>query len=142
MSPQRVQRKRTAGWRAPECSCGSGHTAVYVGRAGAGTKFGNPFRPVRLEIGKWPSEDRRYPWACGDENEVVYSGRFATRAEAIRECVNLYASVYLPFDLDITPSQISAELGGHDLMCFCPLDQPCHADVLLHIANQERGTES
>lgn len=27
------------------------------------------------------------------------------------------------------------ELQGHDLMCFCPLDQPCHADVLLEFAN-------
>ena len=29
------------------------------------------------------------------------------------------------------------ELGGHDLCCWCPLDQPCHADVLLAIANAE-----
>jgi hypothetical protein len=28
------------------------------------------------------------------------------------------------------------ELAGHDLCCWCPLDQPCHADVLLDIANQ------
>ena len=27
------------------------------------------------------------------------------------------------------------ELTGHHLMCFCPLDQPCHADVLLEVAN-------
>ena len=28
-----------------------------------------------------------------------------------------------------------SDLTGHDLMCFCPLDQPCHADVLLELAN-------
>ena len=28
-----------------------------------------------------------------------------------------------------------AELRGHDLACWCPLDQPCHADVLLELAN-------
>jgi hypothetical protein len=28
-----------------------------------------------------------------------------------------------------------SELAGHDLICFCPLDQPCHADVLLELAN-------
>ena len=28
-----------------------------------------------------------------------------------------------------------SELTGHDLMCFCALDQPCHADVLLELAN-------
>lgn len=32
-----------------------------------------------------------------------------------------------------------AEIRGKDLACFCPLDQPCHADVLLEIANQEAG---
>lgn len=28
------------------------------------------------------------------------------------------------------------ELRGKDLACFCPLDQPCHADVLLELANR------
>jgi hypothetical protein len=28
-----------------------------------------------------------------------------------------------------------SELTGHDLMRFCPLNQPCHADVLLELAN-------
>jgi hypothetical protein len=31
-------------------------------------------------------------------------------------------------------AQVS-ELAGYDLMCFCPLNQPCHADVLLELAN-------
>lgn len=30
---------------------------------------------------------------------------------------------------------IKAELRGKDLACWCPLDQPCHADVLLDLAN-------
>lgn len=29
------------------------------------------------------------------------------------------------------------ELSGRPLACWCPLDRPCHADVLLHVANQE-----
>ena len=28
-----------------------------------------------------------------------------------------------------------AELRGKDLVCWCRLDRPCHADVLLEIAN-------
>jgi len=28
------------------------------------------------------------------------------------------------------------ELRGKNLACFCKLDQPCHADVLLKIANR------
>ena len=31
--------------------------------------------------------------------------------------------------------QIRRELAGKALVCWCPLDQPCHADVLLEIAN-------
>lgn len=34
-------------------------------------------------------------------------------------------------DLDVR------ELRGKDLACWCRLDQPCHADVLLEIANRE-----
>lgn len=29
------------------------------------------------------------------------------------------------------------ELRGKNLACWCPLDQPCHADVLLELANAE-----
>jgi len=29
-----------------------------------------------------------------------------------------------------------AQLRGKDLACWCPLDQPCHADVLLWMANR------
>ncbi len=28
------------------------------------------------------------------------------------------------------------QLRGKDLACWCPLDQPCHADALLEIANE------
>ena len=31
--------------------------------------------------------------------------------------------------------EIRSELRGKDLACWCPLDQPCHADILLEIAN-------
>jgi hypothetical protein len=30
---------------------------------------------------------------------------------------------------------IRDQLAGRDLMCWCPFDQPCHADVLLEIVN-------
>jgi hypothetical protein len=30
------------------------------------------------------------------------------------------------------------ELRGKDLACWCALDQPCHADVLLEFANQRQ----
>ena len=35
---------------------------------------------------------------------------------------------------------VRAELGGLDLACWCPLDGPCHADVLLEFANRPPRT--
>ena len=31
---------------------------------------------------------------------------------------------------------IRRDLRGKDLACWCPLDKPCHADILLEIANE------
>lgn len=31
------------------------------------------------------------------------------------------------------------ELRGKDLACWCPLSSPCHADVLLELANKEEA---
>lgn len=36
-------------------------------------------------------------------------------------------------------AQARAELAGRDLCCWCPLDGPCHADVLLELANPTPG---
>ncbi|MCC8364271.1 DUF4326 domain-containing protein [Lysobacter sp. A6] len=30
---------------------------------------------------------------------------------------------------------VRSQLAGLDLACWCPLDGPCHADVLIDIAN-------
>ncbi|WP_369830188.1 DUF4326 domain-containing protein [Mycobacterium sp. E1747] len=37
-----------------------------------------------------------------------------------------------------TLAQIRAELAWRDLACWCPLAQPCHADVLLELANNRQ----
>jgi hypothetical protein len=34
--------------------------------------------------------------------------------------------------------EIRNELKGKDLMCWCPLDQLCHGDILLKIANGDQ----
>jgi hypothetical protein len=35
-----------------------------------------------------------------------------------------------------------APIRGHSLACWCPLDQPCHADVLLHLANTTSSSQA
>ena len=38
--------------------------------------------------------------------------------------------------------EIRRELRGKNLACWCPLDKPCHADVLLQIANGDQDREA
>jgi hypothetical protein len=33
--------------------------------------------------------------------------------------------------------RVQVRLKGKNLVCWCPLDVPCHADILLKIANEE-----
>lgn len=55
-------------------------------------------------------------------------------AAELRACMeDFYAR---PFDLQIrTIAETVHRLRGRDLACWCPLTSPCHADVLLEVAN-------
>jgi hypothetical protein len=37
--------------------------------------------------------------------------------------------------------QFLDSLKGHDLACWCPLDKPCHADVLLKLLEETPKSE-
>ena len=72
----------------------------------------------------------------------VYVGRpskwgnpHRTKARASAEAVELYRADLLSGRLEVSLEDVRRELRGKDLACWCPLDQPCHADVLLQIAN-------
>jgi hypothetical protein len=146
----RIQRKRTKGWRMPE-------GAVYVGRP---TKWGNPFGYrdhtglVRYQPSapdKWDYEGRisadgnRHDYYGPDGTVTEFWVRYATRGEL----VELYRLTLLDptpsmrssdpsrggHFLKVTADGIRAELAGKDLACWCALDQPCHVDILLAIAN-------
>ena len=54
------------------------------------------------------------------------------RAEAVRR----YRDDLLAGRLVITVEDVKQQLRGVDLACYCPLDEPCHADVLLEVANE------
>ena len=106
--PVRIQRQRTKGWRMPP-------TAVYVGRP---TKWGNPFR-------------------CGPHGRAM---SLAEKVAKFRDHIEQGGGFYSPGDEHVgkpkvTVDDIRRELRGKDLACWCSLDQPCHADVLLELAN-------
>ncbi|AJA43374.1 hypothetical protein VC60_gp73 [Mycobacterium phage Sbash] len=115
--PRRIQRRRTKGWRMPE-------GAIYVGRP---TKWGNPWRIT-------PETNHAMPFGRGAVvhhiTEDAILGHFAAD-DAAYWAVQAYRR-------DLTDELVAAaraELRGHDLVCWCPLDQPCHADVQLELAN-------
>lgn len=120
--PERIQRKRTKGWRMPE-------GAVYVGRP---TVWGNPFTVMNGHRQGWLVWDDRD--RLGLTNQVTSDGflrAFSSKAAAIRFAVRLFRRSLTPEARD----QIRTALAGRDLTCWCPLDSPCHGDVLLEIAN-------
>lgn len=97
MKPQRIQRKRTRGFKMPP-------NTVYVGRP---TMWGNPFLHGTGDTHKmrpWIKELFR-EWI---ENDID--------AEDLRDNLHL--------------------LRGKNLACWCPIGEPCHADVLIELANQ------
>ena len=128
--PKRIQRKRTKGWKMPE-------GAVYVGRP---TIFGNPFKVVKHIITSTCCEGPDTEWNVFNE-EAGGFWRFQSREEAMTGSVNLFrAAAYSA--LNSTASwrrKVVFVLKDRDLACWCPLDQPCHADVLLEIANSLGG---
>lgn len=59
-------------------------------------------------------------------------------AGGVRACIAAYREMLMLRDAELhgfITRYTKAELAGKDLACWCPLDQPCHADVLLEIAN-------
>lgn len=103
----RVQRKRTKGWRMPL-------NTVYVGR---GTVWGNPFY---LENGlvkiKAPSGQI---WLEGGGDIHTALSSYRRHIERKISCGEVDISI----------------LKGKNLACWCDLDSPCHADILLEMVN-------
>lgn len=50
------------------------------------------------------------------------------------EAVSLYRRDLIAGRLRVAIDDVRQELRGKDLVCWCKLDGPCHADVLMEIA--------
>lgn len=85
--------------------------AVVVSRP---SRWGNPFRP---------GAELRFPFS------EVFGPTVRDRAHAV-EVFATYARITSGYAF-----LVQRELRGHDLACWCPLSEPCHADMLLVIAN-------
>jgi hypothetical protein len=54
------------------------------------------------------------------------------------ECVAMSRSALLKRELAFSVDDVRTQLAGRDLACWCRLEDPCHADVLLDIAKPVR----
>jgi hypothetical protein len=54
-----------------------------------------------------------------------------------RMAVDGYRAMLKRPEKQVYRNVIKATLRGKDLACWCPIDQPCHADVLLEVANED-----
>lgn len=111
--PKRIQRKRTKGWAKP-------FGAVCVTRP---SYFGNRFKigegtPFRFD-GQGRLRATKSLRAVPDAEAAV--GFFRGWINSAHGAPMRYAAKEM--------------LRGKDLACWCPVGSPCHADVLLEIAN-------
>jgi hypothetical protein len=93
--------------------------AVYVGRP---TKWGNMYSV---------EGDDKHGW------QVILLGMPAGQTPLKSHAVEMALSFYRDFlaeKLELVPGWLEP-LRGKDLACWCPLNQRCHADVLLELAN-------
>lgn len=106
--PQRIRLSRARGWRLPE-------GAVNVARPGA---WGNPF-----VVGQDGTREH-----CVELFAMLAGGFF---------CLSSTPGIAEQRRLARLIATRIADLRGRDLACWCALDgKPCHADVLLVLANE------
>ena len=132
--PKRIQMTRQRPWRQDHPD------AVIVARP---TKWGNPirldgpfdcFNVLKLAGPKGARSQKEWHrdacaiafriWQMSDLTPVSKDA-----GDPLVEAMAIKSGPYPTHD------EIRAELRGRDLACWCPLDAPCHADVLLEIAN-------
>jgi hypothetical protein len=113
-SPKRVQLSRKKGWRMPE-------NTVSVARPG---RFGNPFKILNEE---------GFPLIIGPDNRCYEAPGYGepTWDDVHAQAVSLFRTRAVDGLPNLSP------LRGKNLACWCPLDQPCHGDVLLELANKD-----
>ena len=108
--------------------------AIYVGRP---TRWGNPFRIYHGHslIGpSWGLARDTWQHLAVDQSTSLYisSSQPLGPEDAVRPFRDLLTARYRD-----EPGRLAtwlAPLREHDLACWCPLEQPCHADVLLRAA--------
>lgn len=94
--------------------------------------------PKRIQM------SRQRPWRAENPDAVIVArpskwgnpfsvGTGMTREQAVAHYRHMLSKPSIAGESD--RATIRRELAGRDLACWCPLSEPCHADVLLELAN-------
>jgi hypothetical protein len=118
--------------------CGHNFDGELLGAYGCPNCEGEPLGPRRIQCRRtkgWRKPAGAvYVGRPGKWGNPIKAGRdVETRAEAVAAFRR-----YLPAAMKKDGSALISDLGelrGRDLMCWCPIGAPCHADVLLEVAN-------
>lgn len=116
--PKRIKLSREKGWRMPE-------NTAKVDRT---THFGNPYvigSPMDMKM------VRRWGWNISPEGQKIVCDDATQAVRRFEHALQWDEAIH---------DYVREELGGKDLACWCDLGQPCHADVLLRIANADKAT--
>lgn len=100
----------------------NGLECKFVGRP---TKWGNPFK-IDTSNGKCGALGLQRGVADSPKHAVIFYEQHIRRVMDASRCD---VKEYLPYYMMLN------ELSGKNLACFCAEGQPCHADILLKIAN-------
>jgi len=117
--PIRIQLKRTKGWRMPA-------NTLKVDRS---SRWGNPFA-----IGEMSPGDEKLGHGTPKELCRVPVRDRAHAVELFRKWLHSASDVALAWRMG------ADALRGKNLACWCPLDGPCHAHVLLDLANSDTAS--
>ncbi len=130
VKPVRLQRKRIKGFH---LESPNGLPVVYVGRP---SKWGNPFT-YDYDDGYIYFNGQRFKLLdpCYSESQSAVAAGLVAAYESRLESPSGPGWVSAG---SVIKREAREELRGKNLLCWCPLSQPCHADILLRIANKER----
>ena len=111
--PLRIQLSRRKGWRMPP-------NTVSVARPG---RWGNEW-VVWNDDGQWTVTHISEHYSVANKQKGIFLA------------VRLHREWIRKLEVSYGGTTMLLELRGKNLACWCPLDQPCHADVLLELANR------
>lgn len=109
--------------------------SVYVGRAMPGLRqspFANPWC-VRQAVHSLDGTSDGWVVSNHRNRGLRVGAMYASRSEAVAFAVEAFRT-HIAVSPDLRERAV-AELAGRDLACWCNPGDPCHADVLLEVAN-------